>query len=229
MTILRAVCIAAAIGFGCVFVVTFLVRPRIEQYADAFLRSRIEEELGARFHLNTPVSRDRLDRVLADLPSPSREFVIVRPERFGRGPATIASIERENVEEGPRRVLHDSQLLEAGRRLRLQLLDDFLRELRWFTSTHGVLFAFTAMMTLRRRDGARYVLVPAALLAISTGIAAIAYLAYLTSLSTMMTTDYLGYVYPVIVALSAGLLLDIAWNRARIASVIARAFWFWPV
>jgi hypothetical protein len=84
------------------------------------------------------------------------------------------------------------------------------------------------LLIVWRRDDAHFLIVPAAIFTSTTCVAVIAYVTQPNWLWEVLTADDLGYVYGLLVFVSAGLLVDIACNRARVSSVLARAFWFWP-
>ena len=219
--------LAGTVAFGGVFVNTLLNRAAIEQTAETFLMRRAEHALGISVCTGTAASPGAsMDRLMASLPKKTKELSVVRPQglqegirgRAGSGGPTSAA---DRGREGG-----DSVTLGAPYP---RLLAGLIREVRVFTACNFALFAFTTLLAAWPRRHLPHLVVPAAILAATTGSTAGVYLAVQDWFWTFMTGAYVGYWYLVFVGAVASLLADVAWNRARVTSLVLRPWWHWPV
>jgi hypothetical protein len=200
--------------FGGLFITSFVAPTSVERAADDLVIHRVQRELRQQFGPEAVPSRDALLTLLGSMPERAREVGVVRSDLLR---------EHLTANQG------NPDALEAGRRAYERLRAELIRELRIFAGSNFVLFAFTAWLTVVRRADTRNLVAPAALLATVTLLSAILFLVGQDWAWTFLTGDYAGYGYFVVVAAVSGLLIDIAWYRARVASIIARALWWWPV
>ena len=200
--------------FGGTFIASFVAPGVVERAANDFVLHRVQRELREQFGPEAVPSRDALLAVLGGLPDRAREVGVVRSDLLR---------EQLAANQG------NPDALEAGSRAYERLHAEFIQELRIFAGSNFVLFAFTAWLTVVRRDHTRNLVAPATLLATVTVLSAILFLTGQDWAWTFLTGDYVGYGYFLAVAAVSALLVDIAWYRARIASIISRALWWWPV
>jgi hypothetical protein len=221
-------CLFGAAAFGGVFVVAAARPLVVERVARGFLTRQLERELGIHEGAATPDMLETLvEGIVGGLPRTPSELVVVRPERLREA---VRSAEATGPSQPARAPAEQSgkdyrTLAEAAYR---RLIVELVHELRIFSGTTCVLFAATVVLAASRRRDARQLLLPACILAGATCFASVTYLISQRWFWTFLTADYVGYGYLVLTAGIAALLVDIAYNRGRVTSIIARRLWWWP-
>ena len=100
------------------------------------------------------------------------------------------------------------------------------RDVPW---ANFALFAATLALAAWRRHEPGHVALPAFILAGTTLASILVYMAAQDWLWSFFTSEYTGGWYLIMVGVTTTLLVDITCNRSRVSSIIARAFWYWPV
>jgi hypothetical protein len=152
-------------------------------------------------------------RRVGSLPERGQEYAVVRPNvLLGQREGTDAATRDDDVE-----------------RRYQQRLGQLVHELRVSAGATCALYALAAFLCARRRRPADPLLMPTLLLASTAGLGAAMFLLKRDWFWALLTGQYFVASYVAFLGLISALLLDIAFNRARICSSIARIFWHWPV
>jgi hypothetical protein len=101
--------------------------------------------------------------------------------------------------------------------------DSLLREFRIFTASNAIAFLLLGVVAQARERARLQLLLPALVLVGAVLITGGLYLFNQDWLHTIVFGDYLGFGYAAYLAVVAGLLADIAFNRARVINVLLNA------
>lgn len=99
-----------------------------------------------------------------------------------------------------------------------------LREFRLFTGANAVMFALLLLVLVVKRDARAQLLPVVAVLLGTVVIVGYLYLFQQNWLHTIVFGDYVGWAYLLYLALVAGLLADLLFNRARVTARVAGTF-----
>jgi hypothetical protein len=218
-----AVCLAGMVASGVSYAIISARPAGIERAAAGYLLGRVARELGV--EPGGPMDA-AVRSLIQSVPAAAKEIVVLRTERLRETLRRRATPPGEESPPGTAAAHGVLPRVEAAYQRRLAAL---VHELRVFTGCNALLFGFTAMLLAWRGRQAPYLLVPAGILTLSTGAAAILYLITQDWLWAFVSGHYFGYGYLVLVGLLAALLIDIAFNEARACQAIAQALWWWHV
>jgi len=227
---------AGLLGFSFVFVATFAARPVLEDAMNGFVRSRVHQEVRERlgsatgtdatllkewFEESAESAADFLenqldpfvDRVLDSCSAsedPDKEFI-----------ARWAKAAQRAVEQGIEQHFAIAAELEHFIRGKYtEIVHALMSEIRIFTGINAGLFAAVLALLFARWRQPGVVLVPAALLLVATAVCVAVYIFGQNWFFSIFLQDYAGHLYLAYVAVVFGLLMDIAFNRARVTRMI---------
>jgi hypothetical protein len=190
------------VAFGGTLALIALDRPLAERAAEGVLAVKVRRDLASG---TADDPRAALDRLARTMPPGTRGLKVLRPERLGApsGPEFVRSTSYQ------------------------ELLDHLLDEVRRLSLWNVALFAATGLLAAWRRRDSVYLVLPAAILATATCLATASYFLAEDWLFAFLTAGYAFYSYLLVWAATAALLADIAFNRARVSALLARALWHW--
>jgi hypothetical protein len=194
------VAVAGTLVFGGALVLLAADHSRAVRAAERLVAVQIRRDLvsGAR---GDPATA--LDQLTRTLPPGTRALEVLRPDRL------------------------DSSLTGTRSSVYQDLVDRLLAQARRFSLWNLCLFAVTLVLAVWPGRSSTYLIVPAAVLAGATVLAAAFYLLAEDWLLAFATARYGGYIFVVIWGAAAALLADIAFNEARVTALLARGLWHW--
>lgn len=236
----RFALLVSALGtlfFAGLLLLSFVSPLTLERAAREVVRMEVQRRVGERMEA---LSQSRLVQLAGRaLRQTEAEMAQAQEALAGDVPARVAGVVaqmmdadcecRRRMAERARAQQHER--LDSLARVRERLVsliesaygsvrDALLRELRIVSASNAVAFALLGVVTLRRPHASWHLLLPVAVLTgavlISTGL----YLFNQHWLHTLVFGDYVGWGYAGYLALVAGFLGDLAFNRGRVGTGI---------
>jgi hypothetical protein len=187
---------------------------------------RVERDLAVALGIAAPAAPGALvEQLFGGLPGRAKEMALIRRDRPGDvRDARVGNADTTAEPPIEPDVVAPEALVRGTYRL---LLDDLIHELRVFAGINCGLFALTTLLAGWRRQDTRPLLLPAGILGGTTCVAMVSYFAAQEWSFAFLTGDYIGYWYLVLIGVVSSFLADIAFNRARITSLLDRTVWQW--
>ncbi|MDO5289252.1 MAG: hypothetical protein Q4F13_06410 [Pseudomonadota bacterium] len=223
--------------FGGLLVLSFASPLALERAAREVVRMEVQRRVGERIDV---LSQSRLTQLAGRALRQTEAQMAQMQEALRRDvPARVADVVAQMMNpdcECRRRMAERTRAQQQERldslgrvRERLgQLIesaygtvrDELLRELRIVSGSNAVAFALLGVVTLLRRRATWHLLLPVLVLTgavlISTGL----YLFNQDWLHTLLFGQYVGWAYSAYLAVVAGFLADLAFNRGRVSTEI---------
>lgn len=233
-------CLCGTLAFSALFAMTFVARPQIETAAGVFLRAEVERQARERYGARLEHALDASEHAAAIATRLGKDAKALHAFSASRAPDAIGALlaelchydceEKKQAKAREHAASIRDRIAESIVAAKTQIagLRDFVQgayrqrlyalisEARVFTGLNAGLFALMlAMLWFKRRD-MRLVLLPVAMLLVSTAGAAYLYFATQNWLWTILLSDYIGFWYLGIVALTLTFVIDISVFHARL-------------
>ncbi len=239
------IAIASLVSFAVflsAFVATFVSRPAVEDAMSGFVRDRVHQEVRERVGSLVGADAAALQRWYQDSAASTAEFV--EHDFIPFVDAVLDSLSGTHGDDSPtvdraRRFAEmgrdalqrevDSHAaiaaqLEAFIRGKYtELVDALVSEVRIFSGINAALFACALALLVARWRDPTPVILPAALLLLATAACTLVYIFHQNWFFSILLQDYPGYGYLAYVSIVFALLLDIAFNKARVTKLILDA------
>lgn len=228
--------------FGAAFALSFIDPLRVEHFAQDLLRREVEARATESLQALERTRIGQFAQRLAASHADSAEAV-KQPLQQRLTPLVQAVVAEMRDPDCPcRHVLIASvggaaggglgELLQGGaerltgfiRTKYVEVAGALLREFRLFTGGNAVMFALLLVVLVVKRDARAQLLPVAAVLLGTVVIVGYLYLFQQNWLHTIVFGDYVGWAYLLYLALVAGLLADLLFNRARVTARVAGTF-----
>ncbi len=226
--------------FGGVVLLSFAEPLRIEQAARELLRIEIEHRIGEKVESLSGgrlanLARKAVERQDGEIERMRRVIANDLPRRVAE---RVADLQRADCECRQRLVRaaqeaateHLQSLLQLRERLDAmietayaQVTRQLLRELRIFSGSNALAFALLLGLAARRRSSGRQLMLATGVLVGAVGLTGGLYLFHQNWLHTLVFGSYVGLAYAGWLAAVAGLLGDLAFNRARVTNLVVNA------
>ncbi|WP_284618921.1 hypothetical protein [Aquabacterium humicola] len=234
-------CIGAggAAVFGLILLISVVQPLWIEQAARELVRIEVERRVGEKVQVLSNaklvvLAQKALGRTDAEIEAERRRIEADVPARVASAVADLLKADcecRKRLVDAARR--GQDERLKSLQQIRERLADfvetayaqvraKLLRELRIFSGTNALAFALIALLATRRA-GAVQLLLPAGLLLAATLLTATVYLVNQNWLHTIVFGQYVGFAYVGYLLAVIALLVDVAFNRARITTLLINA------
>ncbi len=238
--VLVIVCLAGTGMFCAGFAATYLARSQIEVAAQGFVRAEVERKARARFGDRVEAVVDAAGHARAIAAGLNERAGGLQklsasgwPDLIGRLLAERCDIDCEEAKEAKgrenaARVRGSMADMIAATKAKIAGLRGFITgvykarlyalisEIRVFTGLNAALFGLMLITLWFNRRDMRPVLLPVAVLVVSTASAASLYLVTQDWLWSILLSDYIGFWYLGIVGLTLAFVCDIAFLQARI-------------
>lgn len=242
---LRVTSLFGTVLFGLAFVVTWASPLQVERAARGFIERTIENQVSARITIvRDGLASPRIARFAEALSHRhAAELKFLRAQLAVEIKPLVARTVARLQDPACACRAEVRRALAAATALRISAIDraepqvraliegryadivaDLLHDLRIVTGVNFLLFAGLLALSILRPQQGRALLLPAALLVISTIVTSLVYLFGQNWFFTILYADYVGYGYAAWLFLVFGLLCDIALFRARTTMRIVDLF-----
>jgi hypothetical protein len=237
---LLLLCMLGTLIFGAAFVLSFTNPVTIERAARELMRIELERQVGQKIDSlsNTRIAKlaeGALLKLNSEIKTVQRNLRDEVPQKVANIIANMLNADCECRKRLVANAIAAEELhFGALKKMRAKLdgliestyakvSAGILRELRIFSAINATAFLFLGLLTLRRQQHCRQLMLPAIVVLGAVGISISCYLFNQDWLHTLVFSDYLGYGYAAYLLIVALLLADIAFNRARVTGAIIRS------
>jgi hypothetical protein len=236
--------IAGLAGFA-IFLFFFVLTWRTPQWVETFARDYIEEQAQERLHAEiraiAPAPGEglqelaaaiyesnalRIDALKARLESRARDlFLIALDQVRDLDCKCRAAIEqrwtRMNAAQLASLVTDNQRVMSIIQGGYMVIVEELRSELRIFTATNAACFLLLLLVSCAKPAASRHLMIPGALLLVSTLFCAWMYAFQQNWLLTLVHGDYVGWAYASYLGVVFLFLCDIALNRGRVTCELA--------
>jgi hypothetical protein len=235
----KAVLVVAALGFlafGALFGLSFASPITLESWARVAIQSEIELRLTSEAE---SLNQSSLLRAAERAVGANNRELAATQQLLAKLPASVAAVSgqmlepgcpcRQRLREAVRGGLTERSTVLAAANERLTALVEskyaevahaLLSEVRIFSGANALVFVVLGVLAVARRRSGLQLLAPALVLVGAAAVVACLYIFSQHWLQTVLLGNYVGFWYFPYLAAAIGLLADVAFNRARVATSV---------
>lgn len=234
-TFIGLIALAGTTLFGTAFILSYLNPGYVESVARHFIQTEVQHRVDAsvtRLSNNNLLSRARqiTTKNSAEIAEAQRKLAEGLPHKVALVVAEMRNLDcecRNNIEISITNIFEGriTELARLNERLEslirakyMQVAESLTREFRIFTGANTIVFALLGLTVLLRKNANLHLVLPAMVLLGAASVVGYLYLFNQNWLHTIIFSDYVGWGYFAYLGVATALLVDIAYNKARIGA-----------
>lgn len=241
----RIVAISGIVIYGSVLYLTFSVPGWLEDFASSYIEGELVQRIDSSIDDFSPPTREGLlgDLARKAYDANSEKIEVVKGQLKSKAHESIASAlaEIRDLDCECRAKYADTfkrgfefkmsslqaandKIVETIQKGYMGVVADLKRDVRIFSGSNVAIFVLLLVVSLLKPKAQLHLLVPAALLTVSTLICSYFYLFEQNWLLTIIHSDYVGFGYLAYLAIVVLILSDIVFNKGRVTSQVLNGF-----